>query len=66
MFVEDRCFRRSFWRRLVPFIVMKAKHVVNMDISISTIQLARARYPELQAVKADVRCLPYVVMLSIL
>lgn len=52
-------FDEAFGEGLYPMLASKAKHVVNMDISISTLEQARARYPELQAVKADVRCLPY-------
>jgi len=52
-------FDEAFGEGLYPMLASKAKHVVNMDISVSTLEQARARYPELQAVKADVRCLPY-------
>ncbi|MEX0805586.1 MAG: class I SAM-dependent methyltransferase [Candidatus Binatia bacterium] len=52
-------FDEAFGEGLYPMLESKAKHVVNMDISISTLKQARVRYPELQSVKADVRCLPY-------
>lgn len=52
-------FDEAFGEGLYPVLASKAKHVVNMDISASTLRLARARYLNLQAVKADLRCLPY-------
>ena len=52
-------FDEAFGAGLYPMLAPKADRIVHMDISISTLERARMRYPELQAIKADVRCLPY-------
>jgi SAM-dependent methyltransferase len=58
--LKTDAFDEAFSTGLYPILASRAKHVVNIDISGSTLQLARARYLELLAVKADVRCLPCV------
>jgi ubiquinone/menaquinone biosynthesis C-methylase UbiE len=52
-------FDEAFGKGLYPMLALKARHVINMDISMSILEQARIRYPKLQGVKADVRCLPY-------
>jgi SAM-dependent methyltransferase len=44
---------------LQPFLSLKAKRIVSMDVSMSALSLARARHTGLYAVGADVRRLPF-------
>lgn len=52
-------FDEAFGEGLYPMLASRATRLVSIDISGSTLQLARARYLDMPTVKADVRCLPY-------
>jgi SAM-dependent methyltransferase len=52
-------FDEAFGRGLYPSLASKAKHRISIDIAASTLEPARARYPDMRAVKADVRCVPF-------
>ena len=44
---------------LYPFLTSNAKQVIGIDLSLSIIRTARLRHASLQAIKSDVRCLPF-------
>ena len=44
---------------LLSLIGLRSSHVVGVDVSETTVQVARARHPDLDAVRADVRLLPF-------
>jgi ubiquinone/menaquinone biosynthesis C-methylase UbiE len=52
-------FDEAFGEGVYPTLASKAKRLISMDISVPTLQPARARYLDMRAVKADVRCLPF-------
>jgi ubiquinone/menaquinone biosynthesis C-methylase UbiE len=45
---------------LHPLLAARVKHVIGMDITFSVAHRARLRYPSLQTIGADVRCLPFM------
>jgi len=44
---------------LYPHLSHQARSVVGIDLSMPTVQTAGSRYPDLRALAADVRCLPF-------
>lgn len=52
-------FDEAFGDGLLPLLLSKTDCLVCMDVSISTIGLARKQYAKLRAVGADVRSLPF-------
>ncbi|MER3446060.1 MAG: hypothetical protein C4291_04135, partial [Candidatus Dadabacteria bacterium] len=52
-------FDESLGDGLYPLMVMRAKNVFGIDISVLTIQAAKSRHRGLQVTGADARCLPF-------
>jgi SAM-dependent methyltransferase len=44
---------------LYPLLSARVRHVIGIDLAVSTLQAARVRYATLQSVGADVRSLPF-------
>lgn len=52
-------FDEAFSVGLYPFLRARVQNVVGIDLVLLTARAARSRHPELQAVQADVRRLPF-------
>jgi SAM-dependent methyltransferase len=52
-------FDEAFGEGLIPLLMSRAEHLVNMDVSLSAIGSARKRYPRIRVVGVDVRSLPF-------
>ena len=52
-------FDESLTEGLCPLLSRHANHVFCMDISLATVIAAKRKYPQLQAIVADVRRLPF-------
>lgn len=57
--LKTDAFDEAFGNGLYPFLATKAERIVGVDISVSTLRLARTRHTSLCVVGADVRCLPF-------
>src|SRR5438034_11160281 len=44
---------------LFPVLSRRARHVIGIDLAASVLSAARARHPQLEALRADVRRLPF-------
>jgi len=44
---------------LYPLLAAQAECIIEMDIAVPILCMARKRYPELQVIGADARCLPF-------
>ena len=56
--LKSDLFDEALSEGLYPFLYSKGNNVICIDISMSILRDARARYQHLRAVAADVRCLP--------
>ncbi len=57
--LKTDAFDEAFGNGLYPLLATKAERIVGVDVSVSTLRLARTHHTNLRVVGADVRCLPF-------
>ncbi len=59
LLLKTDLFDEAISEGLHSILTLHARRLIGIDLSLSVISEARLRYPHLQAIEADVRCLPF-------